>query len=86
MTNYIPGVDLSQMVDGQTLGALWNFYSINVNHLETMTHEQFAAEFPNATRELERIKTLEAQREQDMQDIHAMRERMAELLNAVPHG
>lgn len=61
------GVDLNKIMDrGKTLGDIWNFYTINVKYLETLTHEQFCQEFPLAAQELQRIT--------------AMQNRLAELL------
>ena len=50
----IPGVNLNAVVDGKTLADHWQFWTVNVKYLESMTHDQFCAEFPNAAREIER--------------------------------
>ena len=50
----IPGVDLSQVVDGWTLSDLWQFYTINVKYLGNLTHEEFVEKYPNGAREIER--------------------------------
>jgi hypothetical protein len=52
--SFLPGVDLNKICDGRTLGSLWEFYTINVKKLGTMTHEQFVLEFPEAAKEIER--------------------------------
>ena len=50
----IPGVDMSAIYDGYPLSASWEFYTINVKKLGTLTHERFCLERPNAAREIER--------------------------------
>lgn len=50
----IPGVDMGKIVDGMPLAAQWQYYTVNVKKLGTMTHEQFCLERPNAAREIER--------------------------------
>ena len=49
---FLPGVDLNKIVDGRTLSDIWQYYTINVKYLETMTHEQFCKEFPESAREI----------------------------------
>lgn len=50
----IPGIDLNEIVDGMTLGAQWEYYTVNVKYLQTMTHEDFCRERPNAAKAIER--------------------------------
>lgn len=50
----IPGVDMSAIYDGRTLGSSWEYYTVNVKLLGTLSHEQFVRERPNAAREIER--------------------------------
>ncbi len=45
---FVPGVDLTRVIDGRTLDQWWQYYTINVKYLETMTHEQFKEEYPEA--------------------------------------
>lgn len=45
----------SQVVEGKTVKQHWEFYTINVLLLETMTHEQFASEFPEAMKILTKL-------------------------------
>ena len=49
----IPGIDLNEIVDGKTIAQHWQYWTINVRHLNSMTPEQFIREYPNA---YERIK------------------------------
>ncbi len=51
---YIPGVDLNQIVDGKPLGDHWQYYTVNVKRLETMTHEEFCATWPHAAAAIDR--------------------------------
>lgn len=48
----IPGVDMNKIVDGKTLSDSWQFYTVNVKYLQSMTHEDFCAEFPESAREI----------------------------------
>ena len=55
----LPGVDLHKIVDGRTLGDLWQFYTVNVKYLGSLTHEQFCKEFPEAAQEIERASAVQ---------------------------
>lgn len=59
MATYIPGVDLNRIIDGKTIAAHWEFWTINVKYLESMTHAQFCLEFPNAAREIKRATNIQ---------------------------
>lgn len=52
-------IDNSKIVDGKTLGDHRQFYTVNVKYLETLTHDDFCREFPNAAREMQRIQEME---------------------------
>lgn len=65
----IPGIDLHQIVNGQTLAQAWEYYTINVKYLGTMTHEQFCEEFPEAAKAIARATHLQAQWEKLAQSL-----------------
>lgn len=48
----IPGIDLSEVVDGQSLQDWWHYHTVNVKYLGTLTHEQFYKEHPVVTEKL----------------------------------
>lgn len=52
-------INLSKVVDGKTLGDHWQFYTVNVKYLETLTHAQFCEEFPNAAIEIARASEMQ---------------------------
>lgn len=58
MATYVPGVDWNRIIDGKTLGAHADYYAINVLRMESLSHDQFCLEFPNAARELKRASTI----------------------------
>lgn len=58
-------IDMSKIVDGFTLAQMWQYYTVNVKYLGTVTHEQFCKEYPEsaaaiaeATRKQQRLKEL----------------------------
>jgi hypothetical protein len=53
-----PGVDMNAIFDGLPLSQQWEFYTINVKMLGTMTHEEFCLERPQAAKEIERASKL----------------------------
>lgn len=44
--------ELSTLVDGKTLEEHWQYYTVNVLLLGSLSHEQFCKEFPEAARGL----------------------------------
>lgn len=68
----IPGVDMNMLTDKGPLHAAYNYYTINVNLLHTMTHDEFCAEFPVAAREIARA--------------NAILDKLDQLLGASPSG
>lgn len=45
--------EMDKIVEGRKVSELYTFYTVNVIHLETMTHEQFVQEFPEAAKLIE---------------------------------
>lgn len=52
--NFLPGINMNEIVDGHTLAEIWQYYTVNVKYLETVSHEQFCKEYPNAAVAIER--------------------------------
>lgn len=52
------GINLNKLIDGKTLSDHWQYYTINVKKLETMTHAEFCQEFPNAAQEIQAVSEL----------------------------
>jgi hypothetical protein len=69
MANSLFGIDMNKIVDGGwTLSSAWEYYTVNVKYLNTMTHEQFCAEYPEAAQEIERVSKLQDKLKQMLEE------------------